>query len=206
MKIWKTLLYIAAFLAFSIVVSNAIAAEESSVDVTIEISARLASRPHLGAFKASGSGTLLYTKGDDKAEVKESSIPPLVYESDDAPNGMDHLTVIAEGLIGSEFTVDWSAYPRVALNDMTLLIKAYDIPADQVTGGAAPVFEVTLDDIDLSTDPVEVNGVKGGGYIDVKNMEAQFAGAYELPPADDQFYTEHLAGQTVIVELLVKLK
>lgn len=185
---------------------NGAISEASSAYVEIESTARFVTIDDAPHFTAKGDGTIEYEISDeDKASINGSSIPDVVYESDDPPAGMDALTVVTGGTIGTTATVDWSEFPRVVLENLILHVEVYDISADDIAG-TRPVIEFTLPPSRLSTDRIVVEGVESGGYIDPKKMEAQVAGKVVLPDADFEPYRERLAGEPIILELLIRLK
>lgn len=181
-------------------------AEAGSADVEMESTARLVTVDGAPHFTAKGSGAIEYERSDgETASISGSAIPSMVYESDDPPNGLDALTVIVGGTIGTTATADWSEFPRVVLENLILHVAVYDAPAEKAGGGVRPIIEFTLPPTELSTDRIVVEGVESGGYIDLKKMEAQLAGKIVLPDADFDPYSEHLAGEPIIFELLIRL-
>lgn len=182
-------------------------AEAGSADVEMESTARLVTVDGAPHFTAKGAGAIEYERSDgETASISGSAIPSMVYESDDPPDGLDALTVIVSGTIGTTATADWSEFPRVVLENLILHVAVYDAPAEKAGGGVRPIIEFTLPPTELSTDRIVVEGVESGGYIDLKKMEAQLAGKIVLPDADFEPYSEHLAGEPIIFELLIRLK
>ncbi|MBT3180873.1 MAG: hypothetical protein HN337_00020, partial [Deltaproteobacteria bacterium] len=119
--IW-TLLF---FLIFTSICSFANAATDS-IDMKMELTARLVTIKDQPYFTAKGQGTLEYDSMDDGAVIYLKSFPTLVYESDDPPPGFEALTIVVTGIIGTTATVDWSGYPDVELENLNLHIEAYE--------------------------------------------------------------------------------
>ncbi|MFH0799035.1 MAG: hypothetical protein V2A66_02495, partial [Pseudomonadota bacterium] len=70
---------------------------EASIDVRMELTARLLKFPGSPSFTAKGKGELHYTLQAESAVIKGESIPRLVFEAPSPPEGLKKLTVIAEG-------------------------------------------------------------------------------------------------------------
>jgi hypothetical protein len=182
---------VAALLPFALFASD-------SAEVAMELTARFVELPGAPYFAAKGSGSLEYEKLDGEAVFDNGSLPEMAFETDDAPADLSNLKVVVSGMLGTSSKLTWKDYPTIDLGGLCLNVKAFD-------SSPHPIFEKAICGIDLSTREVEAYGVSSGGYIDLKDMEAQLAGTLKLPD-DDSFppYAEHLAGKTVILELLVR--
>lgn len=200
----------AACLVLAQLARTAIAAEAldngtHTIDTKVQLTARFVTLPDVPSVTAKGEGSLEYIVSKSKAIIAGASIFDLVAEVRHPPAPLASLTVIAAGIPGADAVLDWSAYPRISLSGLALRVQAYDAPAAQITPRTTPVLDIVLDDLDLSTDAIIVEGVEASGYIDLEAPEAQVVGKAILPEDPFAPYAETLAGKPIIVELRARV-
>ena len=180
-------------------------AEEETLDVKLMLRAQFVSLEGAPAYIARGAGTVSYSMSGGAAVVRSATIPDLTFEAEEAPNGMEALTVIIRGSPQQQPIVCWDGFPRITMEDLALHIRAWDLPKESIDGETPPLFELTIQDISLTTEEIEVSGHVDRGYVDTEKLEAQLVGTLELPFHTYTPYAEHLAGQEVILEFVVQL-
>lgn len=204
-RTFKTLVTIILTISALCIAISSAHAEKNSAQVDMELTARLVTLEGAPYFTADGSGTLVYESFDGGAKLKGNSIPELIYESDDPPGGLENLTVVITGIMGTNATIEWPDFPDIALKDLALKVRIFEANLEE-TDYERPLIEFIIRGIDLATDKITVEGVSSGGYVDVEKMEAQLVGKVVLPYDSHPEYEKYFAEKPIILEALLKLK
>ncbi len=208
MRYWKLILVVAAVV---IAVAYAIAASaqtkcENSVAVDMAVTARFVTLPDAPPMTAEGSGEICYEIADKGAAIVGESVPPLVYAAIDPPLDLPHLAVVAEVVPGTTPRLDWKEFPRVELTDVDVRVRAYGMKFASVSSGSDALVDIVLSNLSFTTERIEVEGEIAEGHIDAEQLRAVLVGKAVLPDHDFPPYDEWLAGQPVLLELMVRMR
>ncbi len=210
-----------AYIAFSLIVAAALllicpfarAYEKPeckhSIEAFTKLNARFVTLPDLPPFTAEGYGEICYEVENKSAIIKGELIPKLKYVAIDPPADLSDLTVIVEGIPGTQAYLSWEKFPTVVLSSLDLRVRAFNSKAEhapRANSEVKPLVDIILSDLTFTTDAIEIEGFASEGFIDAKNLEGMLVGSAILPEHDYPPYNEWLAGQSVLLELVVKIK
>jgi hypothetical protein len=173
------------------------------------MNAKFVTMPDTPPFTAEGYGEICYELEEKAAVIKAESVPTLKYVAIDPPGDLRELTVIVEAIPGTKARLSWEKFPTVVLSDLDLRVRAFNTKAENtpdVDSLIKPLVDIILSDLTFTTDAIEVEGMPAEGYIDGKSLEAMLVGSTTLPEHVYPLYDEWLAGQSALLELVVKMK
>ena len=179
--------------------------QEAKVDVHASLTAKLPSLPGAPSFTAKGKGELHYSLHGSSATIKSDSFPKLIFEAEKVPEGIKKLSVIVEGIPGTDLTVHWEHHPEVEVKG-DLRLRAYALAAKEITKDSSPIVDIILSDLTLSTKEISVEGFETRGFIDEDRLEAQFVGKALLPDYDYDLYKKNLAGKSALLEFVIGIE
>lgn len=203
----KTIL---AFAALAVtLVSAASQADEpcpNSVSADVRLIARFVTLPDAPSYEAKGEGAICYSIDSKGAVVVAASVPRLVFHEKDLPGGLGETTAFVEPMPGVDPVISWENFPEVRLTNVDLRVRAFKGAISPDGAGPEPFIDIILPRMEFRTGPIEVEGVESMGFVDADTLTAQLVASSILPEDDDPLYSEWLAGQPVLWELVVQMK
>jgi len=208
MRYWKPALFIAAILIVIAYAFCAFANErcERSVDAQVAVTARFVTIPDVPPMTAEGSGEICYELHEKGATVVAESVPALIYTEFDPPLDIPSLTVVAELIPGTRPELSWDGFPKVELTDVDVRVRAYGAKLAAVNSGSDALVDIVLSNLSFTTEEVEVEGESAEGIVDAEGLRAVLVGRAVLPDHSFPPYQEWLAGQPVLLELMVRMR
>lgn len=179
---------------------------ENSIRVDMAVTAKFVTIPDAPPMTAKGSGEVCYELGEKSATIVGESIPELLYTAIDPPLDLPHLAVIAEVIPGTTPHLSWKEPPKVDLTGVDVRVRAYAMKFAAVSEGSDAVVDIVLSNLSFTTGRIEVEGASSEGYIDPEQLRAVLVGKAILPDHSFPPYDEWLAGQPVLLELMVRMK
>ena len=203
----KTILAFAA-LAVTLVSTGSQAADScpNSVSAGVRLIAHFVTLPDAPSYEAKGEGELCYTIGENGATVIAASAPRLVFHEKDLAGGLGEMTVFVDAMPGVDPVISWENFPEVRLSNVDLRVRAYRVAPPGAGMPDKILVDVIMPRLSFSTGPIEVEGMESMGFVDADTLTAQLVGSATLPEADYPLYTEWLAGQPVLLELVVQMR
>lgn len=208
MRYWKPILFVAAILIAIAYAFCASASErcERSVATDMAVTARFVTIPDVLPMTAKGSGEICYELGEKGASIVAESVPALLYTAIDPPLHMPSLTVVAEVIAGTSPEISWEEFPKVELTNVDIRVRAYAMKVAAISSGSDALVDIVLSNLSFTTERIDVEGESAEGFIDAEGLRAVLVGKAVLPDHDFPPYKEWLAGQTVLLELAVRIK
>lgn len=208
MRYWKPILLLTVIIIGIAYAVCAFAGEpcEHKVNVNASLTARFVTMPDAPPMTAQGSGALCYELGDKEAIIMGESLPTLVFEAIDPPANMDDLTVVIDGMVGTTPVVNWSKFPEIKLTGVDVRARAYGKKFSELSKPDDAMVDIVLSDLTFTTGMVEAEGVSTEGHIDAEKLSVLLVGKAKLPEHGYPQYDEWLAGQPVLLELVVKME
>jgi len=210
MHMKKTLIFGITCLIFFVCATESFADHgmncEHSIDIGMELTARFVTLPDAPPMTAEGDGKVCYELGEKMAVLTGSSMPRLVHNSIDPPAGLEGLTVILEGMPGTTPVVSWHKFPEVKLSGVDIRARAYEQGTAMLPDDVEAIVDIIMSNLEFTTERVEVEGVSSEGLLDPEQMRVLLVGEAKLPHHSYPVYDEWLAGQPILLELVVKMK
>ncbi len=208
MRYWKPIIFVAAILIAIAYAFCASASErcERSVAADMSVTARFVTMPDIPPMTAKGSGEICYELGEKGASIVAESVPALLYTAIDPPHGLPSLTVVAEVMPGTMPQLSWEGFPKVELTDVDIRGRAYAMKIAAVSSGSDALVDIVLSNLAFTTERIEVEGESAEGFIDAEQMRTMLVGKAVLPDHGFPPYNEWIAGQPVLLELMVRMK
>ncbi len=177
---------------------------ERRFDVTMRLGAQFVTLPDAPFFWAEGRDSITVQGRHEGAVIPGESIPRMVFQAKHPPLDLKALTVVIEGIPGTWIQIDWADYPTIRLTEVDLRVQAFDVPKNELMPATQPILDIVLSNISLSTEPIDVEGVTSAGYVDAMKLEVQVVGEALLPEDPHPLYTEWLANEPILLELIVR--
>ena len=208
MRYWKAIIFVGAILIAIAYAFCASAGErcERSVAAKMAVTARFVTMPDVPPMTAKGSGEICYELGEKGATIIGETVPALIYNAFDPPLDIPSLTVVAEVMPGTRPELSWNQFPKVELTGVDIRVRAYGVKLEAVHSGSEAIVDIVLSNLTFTTERIEVEGVTAEGFIDAETLRAVLVGKAVLPDHDFSPYKEWLAGQPVLLELMVGMK
>jgi hypothetical protein len=210
MRYWKPIIFVGAILiaiAYAFCASASLPERcERSVAADVAVTARFVTMPDIPPMTAKGSGGICYELGEKGASIVGESVPALIYNAFDPPLDIPSLTVVAEVIVGTCPEISWQEFPKVELTNVDIRVRAYAMKFADVHSGSGALVDIVLSNLKFTTDRIEVEGESAEGFIDAEGLRAVLVGKAVLPDHDFPPYKEWLAGQPVLLELMVRMK
>ncbi|MFH1829820.1 MAG: hypothetical protein ABH871_03465 [Pseudomonadota bacterium] len=114
-----------------------------------------------------------------------------------------------EGIPGTKARLSWEMFPIIDLTNLDLRVRGFNAKTkhgELSDSMVKPFIDIILSDLSFTTGSIELEGVKAEGYIDAENLKGVLVGKATLPEHDHDLYNEWLAGQEVLLELVVQMK
>ena len=208
MRYWKPIIFVAAIVIAIAYAFCASASErcERSVAADMAVTAKFVTMPDIPPMTAKGSGEICYELGEKGATIVGESVPALIYNAFDPPLDIPSLTVVAEVIVGTCPEISWEGFPRVELTGVDIRVRAYAMKVASISSGSDTLVDIVLSNLSFTTERIEVEGESAEGFIDAEGLRAVLVGKALLPDHDFSPYKEWLAGQPVLLELMVGMK
>jgi hypothetical protein len=208
MRYWKPIIFVGAILIAIAYAFCASAGErcERSVAAEMAVTARFVTMPDVSPMTAKGSGEICYELREKGASIVAESVPALIYTAFDPPLDIPSLTVVAEVIDGTSPEISWEGFPKVELTGVDIRVRAYAMKVAAVSSGSDPLVDIVLSNLSFTTERIEVEGEGAEGFIDAEQLRAVLVGKALLPDHSFSPYKEWLAGQPVLLELMVRMR
>lgn len=179
---------------------------ERSIAVDMAMTARFVTIPDAPPMTAKSSGEVCYELDGKGATIVAESVPALIYNAFDPPLDIPSLTVVAELIPGTKPELSWDEFPKVELTDVDIRVRAYGVKLAAVHSGSDALVDIVLSNLTFTTEGVEVEGESAEGIVDAEGLRAVLVGKAILPDHSFPPYKEWLAGQPVLLELMVRMR
>lgn len=179
-----------------------------SIEVNLYLTAQFPTYPDASSFTASSYRTpfTYQREGRGMATIRGEDIPRMIFSTaEDAPGGLDALTVYVDGIPGTTATLNWTAFPAITLSPVEYRIRVYDKVASQLSTRDTPIMDFVLSDLTLSTAEACAEGMCTSGYLDAENLEAQLVFETMLPETGYALFDKWLANEPMLGELRIQL-
>ena len=155
---------------------------------------------------ARGRGNVeYYLTGKKSAIIEGISLPNMVYQTDEPPLDFEDLTILIDGMAGNKPIIDWSSAPPTILENVDLLVRAYETKRYNIKPNTEPIMDIVLKDLTFTTGSIEIDGYIAEGEVNGTRMSAKLVGTTRLPFDKFEPYKKWLAGKRVLLELYIKL-